>query len=227
MVKVVLAISLCSSVVLVGAETAHARLADATKVFNEIMAIPNKSISRELLDKAHCIVIVPGMSRAAFGVGVEFACGYAVCRHNRTNWGGPAGIRVENGGVGFQIGASNTDIFILVINDHGMRCLLEDKFTLGIEATVAAGPVGRQTSLSTDSQVLAEVLSWSRSKGLFAGIVLQGATLRPDTAANQELYGSQLTNKEILMGGRSAPAGVMGLITAALNRYSPRQETKK
>ena len=224
--KLALALSLCSSVVLFAADTAQERLSDATMVFNEIMATPDKSIPQDLLEKAQCIVIVPGMKQAAFGIGGKLGRGYAVCRQNRANWGAPAAIRVEGGSVGFQIGVSNTDIVMLVMNDRGMSRLLEDQFTLGSEATVAAGPVGRQTSASTDVQMSAEILSWSRSKGLFAGIALHGATLRPDNDVNQELYGSKLTNKEILTGGRTPPAGAVGLLTAALNRYSPRGNAK-
>jgi lipid-binding SYLF domain-containing protein len=227
--KFALALSLCSSVVLLAADTAHERLSDATKVFNEIMAAPDKGIPRDLLQKAHCIVIVPGMKQAALGIGGKFGRGYVACRQNRANWVGPAAIRVEGGSVGFQIGVSNTDIVMLVMNDSGMRRLLEDQFTLGSEATVAAGPVGRQTSASTDAQMSAEILSWSRSKGLFAGVALHGATLRPDNDVNEELYGTKLTNKEILTmtGDRPAPAGVMGLFTAALNRYSPREDAAR
>jgi lipid-binding SYLF domain-containing protein len=221
--KFALALSLCSSVVLFAADTAQERLSDATKVFNEIMDTPDKGVPQDLLEKAHCIVIVPGMKQAAFGIGGKFGRGYAICRQNRANWGAPAAFRVEGGSVGFQIGASNTDIVMLLMNERGMRRLLEDKFTLGGEATVAAGPVGRQTSASTDVQMQAEILSWSRSKGLFAGIALHGATLRPDNDANEELYGTKLTNKDILTGNQTAPAGAMGLITA-LNRYSPRED---
>ena len=221
--KFALALSLCSSVVLFAADTAQERLSDATKVFNEIMDTPDKGVPQDLLEKAHCIVIVPGMKQAAFGIGAKFGRGYAVCRQNRGKWGAPAAFRVEGGSVGFQIGASNTDIVMLLMNERGMRRLLEDKFTLGGEATVAAGPVGRQTSASTDVQLQAEILSWSRSKGLFAGIALHGATLRPDNDVNEELYGSKLTNKEILTGTQTAPAGAMGLITA-LNRYSPHED---
>ena len=224
--KFALALSLCSSVVLFAADTAQERLSDATKVFNEIMATPDKGVPQELLETAHCIVIVPGMKQAALGIGAKFGRGYAVCRQNRAGWGAPAAIRVEGGSFGFQIGVSNTDIIMLVMNDRGMRRLLEDKVTLGAEATVAAGPVGRQTSASTDVQVSAEILSWSRSKGLFAGIALHGATLRPDNDVNEELYGSKLTNKQLLSGGQTAPASAMDLITA-LNRYSPREDKDK
>jgi len=224
--KFALALSLCSSVVLFAADTAQERLSDATKVFNEIMATPDKGVPQELLETAHCIVIVPGMKQAALGIGAKFGRGYAVCRQNRAGWGAPAAIRVEGGSFGFQIGVSNTDIIMLVMNDRGMRRLLEDKVTLGAEATVAAGPVGRQTSASTDVQMSAEILSYSRAKGLFAGIALHGATLRPDNDVNEELYGSKLTNKQLLSGGQTAPASAMDLITA-LNRYSPREDKDK
>jgi lipid-binding SYLF domain-containing protein len=224
--KFALALSLCSSVGVFAADSAQERLSDATKVFNEIMATPDKGVPQDLLEKANCIVIVPGMKQAAFGIGAKFGRGYAVCRQSHANWGAPAAIRVEGGSFGFQIGASNTDIVMLLMNERGMRRLLEDKVTLGAEATVAAGPVGRQTSATTDVQMSAEILSWSRSKGLFAGIALHGATLRPDNEVNEELYGSKLTNREILTGGQTAPAGAMDLITA-LNHYSPREDKDK
>ena len=221
--KFALALSLCSSVVLFAADTAQERLSDATKVFNEIMATPDKGVPQDLLEKANCIVIVPGMKQAAFGIGAKFGRGYVVCRENHARFGPPAAIRVEGGSFGFQLGVSDTDVVMLVMNESGKRRLLEDKVTLGAEATVAAGPVGRQTSASTDVQMTAEILSWSRAKGLFAGIALHGATLRPDNDANEELYGSKLTNKEILAGGQKTPPVAIELITA-LDRYSPRED---
>ena len=222
--KFALALSLCSSVVLFAADTPQERLKDATDVFNEIMATPDKGVPQELLETAHCIVIVPGMKQAAFGIGAKFGRGYVVCRQGPAGWGGPAAIRVEGGSFGFQIGGSSTDVVMLIMNERGKRRLLEDKFTLGGEATVAAGPVGRQTSASTDAQMSAEILSWSRSKGLFAGIALHGATLRPDNDVDEELYGSKITNKGILAAdGPKPPAAAMDLITA-LNRYSWREE---
>ena len=221
--KFALTLALCSSaVVLVAADTAQERMADATKVFTEIMATPDKGIPQDLLEKAHCVVIVPGMKQAALGIGGKFGRGYAVCRQNNAGWGAPAAIRVEGGSFGFQLGASSTDVIMLVMNERGMRRLLEDKFTLGGEATVAAGPVGRTTSANTDVQMSAEILSWSRSKGLFAGIALQGATLRPDNDMNQDLYGAKLTNKEILTGGQAPPASAHDLV-AALGKYSYRE----
>src|SRR5215471_10933658 len=125
------------------------RLEEAAAVFTEIMATPDKGIPQDLLEKAHCIVIVPGMKSAALGVGGKFGRGYATCRQNRADWGPPAAVRVEGGSFGFQIGASNTDTIMLIMNEKGMRRLLEDKFTLGAEATVAAGPVGRHTEADT------------------------------------------------------------------------------
>ena len=224
--KFALALSLCSSVVLFAADSAQERLSDATKVFNEVMATPDKGIPQDLLEKANCVIIVPGMKQAAFGIGAKFGRGYAVCRENHAHFGAPAAIRVEGGSFGFQIGASNTDIVMLVMNERGMRRLLEDKVTLGAEATVAAGPVGRQTSASTDVQLSAEILSWSRSKGLFAGIALHGATMRPDDDMNADLYGAKVTNKEILQGHEKTPASASALVSA-LNRYSPREDRDK
>jgi len=224
--KLAFGLLFCSSVVLFAADTAQERLSDTTNVFNEIMATPDKGVPQELLETAHCIIIVPGMKQAAFGVGAKWGRGYAVCRQHGAGWGAPAAIRVEGGSFGFQIGGSSTDIVMLLMNERGMRRLLEDKVTLGAEATVAAGPVGRQTAASTDVQMSAEILSYSRAKGLFAGIALHGATLRPDNEVNEELYGSKLTNREILTGGQKPPAAASELITA-LNRYSPREEKDK
>ncbi|MEO8369366.1 MAG: lipid-binding SYLF domain-containing protein [Candidatus Solibacter sp.] len=226
MKRFALALSLCSTAALFAADTAQERMADATKVFSEIMATPDKGIPQDLLEKANCVIIVPGMKQAALGIGGKWGRGYATCRQNHARWGAPAAVRVEGGSFGFQIGASNTDIVMLVMNEKGMRRLLEDKVTLGAEATVAAGPVGRQTSANTDVQLSAEMLSWSRAKGLFAGIALHGATMRPDNDVNQELYGSKMSNKEILTGTMKAPASASSLITA-LNKFSPREDHDK
>lgn len=214
-----LVISVCCSALTLQADTAQERLKDATAVFNEVMATPDKGIPQDLLGKAHCVVIVPGVKQAAFVVGGKFGSGFAICRHDKGGWGAPAAVRIEGGSFGFQIGASSTDVVMLIMNERGMRRLLEDKFTVGAEATVAAGPVGRSTSAQTDAQLSADILSWSRSKGLFAGIALQGATLRNDLDANRELYGERLHNKDILMTDRRAPATAEPLV-AALNRYS-------
>jgi len=222
MCKFALALALSSSAMLLAGDTATERMSDATNVFTEIMSTPDRGIPQDLLEKAHCIAIVPGLKQAAFVVGGKFGKGFVICRQKGGGWGSPAAIRVEGGSVGFQIGGSSTDVVMLVMNERGLRRLLEDKFTLGGEATVAAGPVGRSTAANTDAQLSAEILSWSRSKGLFAGIALQGATLRPDEDANKEMYGAKLTNKEILTGDVKRPAAA-GPLNAALSKYSFRE----
>lgn len=225
--KYVLALSISASAFLLHADdTAAERLSDSHKVFHEIMATPDKGIPEDLLEKAHCVVIVPGMKQAGFVVGGKFGKGYAVCRKSGGGWGAPEAIRVEGGSFGFQIGASSTDVVMLVMNERGMRHLTDDKFTLGGEASVAAGPVGRQTTAQTDVQMSAEILSWSRSKGLFAGIALTGATLRPDDDTNAELYGRKLHAKEVLTGDLAVPAAAKPLI-GALSKYSFHEDKDK
>lgn len=175
------------------------RLDASTDTLTDLMHASDKSIPQDLIDKAHCVVVIPGMKKAGFIIGAKYGRGFAVCRHqDGVGWSAPAGMRMEGGSVGFQIGASETDVVLLVMNDHGMKHLLSDKFTLGGDATVAAGPVGRDTSAQTDVLLHAEMLSYSRSRGLFAGISLEGATLRPDQDTNRELYGRDVTNREIL-----------------------------
>ena len=209
------------------ADTAQDRLKDATSILNEVMGTPDKGIPQDLLAKAHCIVIVPGVKQAAFVVGGKFGKGFATCRRDNNNgWGAPGAVRVEGGSFGFQIGASSTDVVMLIMNERGMRRLLEDKFTVGGEASVAAGPVGRSASAMTDAQLSADILSWSRSKGLFAGVALSGATLRNDLDTNKELYGKAIPNKDILMSDMRPPAEAEPLI-AALNRYSRHEEADK
>jgi lipid-binding SYLF domain-containing protein len=220
-------LAICSCAFLVhAADTPQERLRDANQVFSEIMATPDKGIPEDLLEKADCIVIVPGLKQAAFGVGGKFGRGYVICRRAKAGWGAPAAVRVEGGSFGFQIGASSTDVIMLVMNERGMKRLMEDKFTLGGEATVAAGPVGRSTAANTDVQLTAEILSWSRSKGLFAGLALQGATLRGDEDVNNELYGAKLANKDILLTARKVPAEAQPLILA-LSRHSRFEEKDK
>jgi SH3 domain-containing YSC84-like protein 1 len=202
------------------AETSAERLDKAARVFSEIMGAPDKGIPQDLLNKAECVIIVPDMKKAAFVVGGEYGRGFAECRKaNGTGWGAPAAVRLEGGSVGFQIGGSETDIVMLVMNRHGMNKLLQDKFTLGADASVAAGPVGRTANANTDVKMSAEILAWSRSKGLFAGISLNGATLRPDRDENAKLYGRQLTTREIVMDNVAAPDAARPLL-AELNRYS-------
>lgn len=202
------------------AATAQERLGDSARVFSEIMKTPDKGIPQDLLAKAQCVVIIPGMKKAAFVVGGEYGRGYAECRkEDGKGWGAPAAVRMEGGSVGFQIGGSDTDLVLLVMNRHGMARLMEDKVQLGADASVAAGPVGRTTNAATDASMTAEILAWSRAKGLFAGVSLNGATLRPDADHNAELYGSKMGNKEVLMGSMAPPEAARPLIRE-LDRYS-------
>jgi|SRR5450631_215183 lipid-binding SYLF domain-containing protein len=195
------------------------RLQNATLSFSEVMHEPDKGIPRDLFDKSWCIVIIPGVKKAAFIVGGKYGRGFVSCRRNGTGrFGTPAAVRIEGGSYGLQIGGSSTDVFMLVMNEGGMRKLLSDKFTIGGEAAAAAGPVGRDTSANTDVLLHAEILSWSRSRGLFAGLSLEGSTLRPDESEDTKLYGEKVSNEQILQGIRKTPRGARPLV-AELNRY--------
>jgi SH3 domain-containing YSC84-like protein 1 len=208
-------------------ESAAERLKSSAEVLPEIMETPDKGIPQELLEKSECIVIVPGMKKAAFIVGGNYGRGFMLCRQpSGTGWSAPAGVKVEGGSVGFQIGGSETDVIMLVLNKGGVEKLLSSKFTLGADASVAAGPVGRTSSAGTDLKMTAEILTYSRARGVFAGVALDGATLRPDDDSNAELYPTKPTNKEIVMGKTEAPAAASQLI-AELNRYSARKEARK
>ena len=200
------------------------RLSEATTVFSEIMDAPDKGIPQDLLESAHCIVIVPGLKKGAFIVGAKFGKGFVSCRQKATGkWSAPAAVRVEGGSVGFQIGGSETDVVLLVMNQRGADRLLSSQFTLGGEGEVAAGPVGRSATAQTDAKLTAEMLSWSRSRGIFAGVSLQGATLREDEDANDSLYGKKLKNREIVEGSIAPPRGAERLLSV-LNRYSRREK---
>jgi len=182
------------------------RLDASVDTLIDMMRASDHGIPQDLLDKAKCVVVVPGMKKAGFIFGAKYGRGFSVCRRaGGSGWSAPAAMRVEGGSFGFQIGASETDIVLLVMNDGGMKHLLSDKFTLGGEATAAAGPLGRDASAQTDAELNAEMLSYSRARGLFAGISVEGATLRPDEEANRELYGHESTNREILTGDFKTP----------------------
>jgi SH3 domain-containing YSC84-like protein 1 len=205
------------------AEKAQERLQEAATVFEEVMSTPDKGIPQDLLDKAHCVVIVPGVKKLALGIGGKYGRGFTMCRGEARAWGAPAAVRMEGGSIGWQIGGSESDIILLVMNEEGMRKLLESKFTLDANAQVAAGPVGRTAQASTDAKMTAGILSYSRARGLFAGLSVGGATLRPDEDENKELYGKAVTNKEILMGSIPAPESASRL-RAALTKYSRVEE---
>jgi lipid-binding SYLF domain-containing protein len=196
------------------------RLDESAAVFSEVMSAPDKGIPRDLFEKAHCIVIVPGLKTAAFLVGGKYGKGYLSCRRaSGMGWSAPATVRIEGGSFGFQIGGSETDLIMLVMNDRGEDKLLSSKFTLGAEGSIAAGPVGRTATAQTDAQMHAEILSWSRSQGIFAGVALEGATLREDLDDNAELYGKKLENREIITKRVRAPRSA-GKLMSELNHYS-------
>ena len=199
------------------------RLNAAADVLSEVMAAPDKGIPQDLLDKAACAVIVPNVKKGAFIVGAKYGRGFIVCRKKSgRDWSAPGGVKVEGGSVGFQIGGSETDVIMLVMNESSIDKLLSSKFTIGADASVAAGPVGRTSSAATDAQLHAEILTYSRSRGLFAGISLEGATMRPDDDANKDMYGKPMSNRDVVLGNVKAPATAARLI-AELNRHSNRR----
>lgn len=207
-------------------EAESKRLKEAADVVGELMATSDRGVPQELLDQATCVAVVPGLKKGAFIVGAKFGRGFLTCRNgNGVGWRAPAAIRVEGGSVGFQIGGSASDVIMLVKTAKGAEKMMSSRFTLGGEGEVAAGPVGRDATAQTDLQMRAEILSYSRSRGVFAGISLQGATIREDDDVNQSLYGQKLTSKEILSGDRKAPDAAAPLI-AALTKYSGRAGKK-
>lgn len=200
------------------------RLDAAAVVFSEVMGTPDKGIPQEMLEHAHCIVIVPDLKTAAFIVGGKYGKGVLSCRNKvGPGWSAPGTVRIEGGSFGFQIGGSSTDLIMLIMTERGADKLLASKFTLGAEGSVAAGPVGRTATAQTDLQLHADILSWSRSQGLFAGIALEGATLRQDTDDNATIYGKRLSNSDIVTKRRRVPAEAAKLINE-LNKYSAREE---
>jgi lipid-binding SYLF domain-containing protein len=206
-VSVILALAVTSMApMMMAKEDVDQRLSAAADVLGDMMHASDKGIPQDLINKSQCVVIVPGLKKGAFILGAKYGKGFAVCRKTSgMGWTAPAAIRVEGGSVGFQIGGSEQDVVLLVMNRSGMNRLLKDQFTLGGEGTVSAGPLGRDAEAQTDAMMRAEMLSYSRSRGVFAGISLQGATLRQDDDADMALYGKRITNHDILAGEVVAP----------------------
>lgn len=203
------------------------RVREAGTVLKEILDIPD-DIPKELVDKAECVIVLPSVKKLAFGVGASYGRGVMTCRsgqHYTGSWTAPALYALEGGNIGFQLGGQATDFVILVMNPSGAKSLLSSKVKLGADASAAAGPKGRSADAATDVVMRAEMLSYSRSRGLFAGVSLEGSTLRSDNRANKKLYGRELSAKEILREGRvSAPASAHELISL-LNKYSPKNKS--
>ncbi len=194
------------------------RIQKATRVFREIMSAPDQGIPRDLLERTKCLAIVPGEEKAAFIFGGTYGKGMAVCR-TANGWSAPMFLAVGEGSFGFQIGGSFTDVVLLFMNDHALKSLLIDKFKLGADATVAAGPVGREATADTDLKLNAEILSYSRSKGAFAGISLSGAVVQADKSGDKAMYGSNATREEILDGRVKVPMAARSL-EQELGKYS-------
>src|SRR5436309_13051193 len=207
----------------VDSEHEQERVKDAGEVLKEILNIPD-DIPQDLLDKAECVVVLPSVKKGAFGIGGSYGRGVMICRggeHYTGRWGAPALYALEGLSIGFQLGGQATDFVLLVMNPSGARSLLASKVKLGADASAAAGPKGRTAEGATDVVMRAEILSYSRNKGLFAGVSLEGSTLRSDGSANEKLYGKKLTAKEIIRQGRvGVPASAHELISL-LDRKSP------
>jgi lipid-binding SYLF domain-containing protein len=197
------------------------RIHESALVLNEIMSAGDKAIPDDLLHKAQCVGIVPNLKRAGFIVGAKYGKGVLTCRtKDGAGWSGPSTVRIEGGSIGFQIGAGETDVVFIVMNRGGEEKLMHDKFTIGGDASAMAGPVGRSTTAETDAMMKAEILSWSRSRGVFAGVSLDGATLRPDNDDNTKLYGKPVSQQQILNGRVAAPAAATKLYDE-LNHWAP------
>jgi lipid-binding SYLF domain-containing protein len=200
------------------------RVKDAGVVLKEILDIPD-DIPKDLLDRAECVIVLPSVKKLAIGIGGSYGRGVMVCRsgeHFTGAWGAPAMYALEGGNIGFQLGGQATDFVLLVMNTRGAESLMSNKVKLGADAAAAAGPKGRTTTAATDAAMRAEILSYSRSRGLFAGISLEGSTLRPDGSANEKLYGKKVTAKEILREGKVGSPAAARILDAELAKASPK-----
>jgi len=204
------------------------RLEECGVVMQEVLIIPD-NIPHDLLNKAECVIVIPSVRKAAFGVGAEYGRGAMVCRtgeHFRGAWGAPAMYALEGASVGFQIGGEATDLILLVMNDSGMNSILSSKVKLGGDASVAAGPLGRDASADTDAWMKAEILSYSRSRGVFAGISLEGSTIRPDDDASADVYGHPIKASEIVRGEHTGVPATGRHLVNVLEKHSPVNESE-
>ena len=198
------------------------RIQAGTAAFDEMMHAKDGGIAQDILEKAQCIGIVPNLKRAAFFFGGQYGRGIVTCRTTAANWSAPAMIAIEGGSFGLQFGGGETDVVFAVMNRSGMDKLMSDKFAIGANVTGAIGPIGREIQANTDVEMRAEILSWSRARGVFAGVSLQGATIHPDRDADAKLYGSDVEFRSILNGHAAVPPSARALLTA-LSRYVPKE----
>ena len=203
------------------------RVLEAADVFDEVMGIKDRAIPQELLDRAECVGIIPALKKGAFIVGGQYGKGVITCRPDHGDgWTGPSTMRLEGGSFGLQIGGAEVDLVLLIMNKRGTDRLLRSKFTLGGGAMVSAGPVGRSAAAETDVLLSAEILAWSRARGLFAGVSLAGSTLRQDAGDNEKIYGKAVTARQILRQGEPAPESVQKL-AQTISKYSSRKHRLK
>jgi len=216
---------LCCAVSVLGQKKEEDRLKESADVLKEIMGMPEKGIPRDLLDKAECVVVFPSVKKAGFGIGASYGRGAIVCRTGedfRGPWSAPAMFALEGASIGFQIGGEATDFVLLVMNEKGANSVMSSKVKLGADASAAAGPVGRTTSAETDIAMKAEILSYSRARGIFGGVSLAGSTLRSDGGANKNLYGKELDAKQIVRENKvTVPSAAKPLIDV-LEQSSPK-----
>src|ERR1700730_7660549 len=205
------------------------RLENCGVVMQEVLNIPD-NIPTELLEKAECVIVIPSVRKLAFGVGASYGRGAMVCRKGQKfngSWGAPAMYALEGGSIGFQIGGEATDLILLVMNDKGIESILSSKVKLGADASVAGGPKGRDASADTDAWMRAEILSHSRSRGVFAGISLEGSTLRPDDEASEQVYGHAIKAKDIVRGKKTHVPATGRHLLRVLEKNAPRNESKQ
>ncbi len=195
------------------------RLRESAEVFNEIMSIPEKAIPADLVARAECIVIVPSMKKGGFVVGGHYGKGMVSCRRPGRQWGPPSMLTMGGGSFGLQIGGQAVDVVMLIMNRKGKNFLVKDKFTLGADASAAAGPVGRAASAETNAAMRAEILTYSRARGLFAGVTLKGAVVKPDSDGNRDLYGREIPARAILVDGNAPTPAEARPLYAALAKY--------
>lgn len=209
-------------------DTEDKRLQNSGRVLGEIMNIPD-NIPQNLMDRARCVVVIPSVLKAAFGIGGSYGRGAMVCRTGpdfKGPWGAPSMMVLEAGSVGFQIGGQATDFVLLVMNDRGGHSLLHSKVTLGGDASVAAGPVGRDAAANTDAYMRAEILTYSRARGVFAGVSLQGATLHSDNEGNAALYGEKMSAEDIVFHNTAVPPAADRLVSI-LQKASPQERAER
>lgn len=199
------------------------RARKATVAFQEIMGAPDQAVPQELLDRCECVAVFPSVKKAGFVVGAQYGKGLISCRRNEGGWGSPAFFTIGGGSFGLQIGGQAVDLVLLIMNKSGIDGLLQDKFEIGAGASASAGPVGRNTHASTDILMKAQILSYSRSRGLFAGLELKGAVITQDKDANHDAYGQDISARDIIVDGKvRTPASIQNY-PQALRKFSPRR----